>query len=323
MKLSRAVDLWLGELHRAGRSEGTRESYRRQLWKLLGQLERTRPDVDACEVTPNDCRAFLDNWLGKKASTVCTVHSALNGLFTWLYLEGEIPANPMMRIKRPRRPKPGEAEVVIVTSGDVERIFAAVETWQEFLCVAVLAYTGARRNAASRLRWRDVDLLDGRMRLREKGNKINDVPVPDELLTILRAAIESDEVACSPDDYVITNRRTASVRRAERTNKIVYETVVAVAERAGVRATAHALRRAFAVAFLTSHPGAIESLQALMNHSRVDTTQVYLRALNRSQAMEVVRDLSWSTSAEFPHRAPEGAWQQEKAHTGFEPVPPP
>ena len=38
---------------------------------------------------------------------------------------------------------------------------------------------------------------------------------------------------------------------------------------------------AFAVAFLTTHPDAIESLQALMNHSRIDTTQVYLRALNR------------------------------------------
>jgi site-specific recombinase XerD len=78
------------------------------------------------------------------------------------------------------------------------------------------------------------------------------------------------------------NRRPASVRRAERSNKVIWETVMRVANRVGVRATVHALRRAFAVAFLTSHPGAIESLQALMNHSRIDTTQVYLRALNRT-----------------------------------------
>jgi site-specific recombinase XerD len=80
------------------------------------------------------------------------------------------------------------------------------------------------------------------------------------------------------------------------------------------RATVHALRRAFAVAFLTSHPGAIESLQALMNHSRIDTTQVYLRALNKSKAMEAVRDLSWSSGLRP---------QAVEAHTGFEPVPPP
>ena len=66
--------------------------------------------------------------------------------------------------------------------------------------------------------------------------------------------------------------------------------------------------------FRTSHPGAIEALQALMNHSRIDTTQVYLRALNRSKAMEAVRDLSWG----FGFQA-----IAEEAHTGFEPVLPP
>jgi len=81
-----------------------------------------------------------------------------------------------------------------------------------------------------------------------------------------------------------------------------------------VRTTVHALRRAFAVAFLTQYPGALESLQALMNHSRIDTTDVYLRALNRTDAMEAVRDLSWSPG--LPSLV-------GKAHTGFEPVPPP
>jgi hypothetical protein len=60
--------------------------------------------------------------------------------------------------------------------------------------------------------------------------------------------------------------------------------------------------------------GAVVSLQALLNHSRIDTTQVYLRALNRSKALEAVRDLSWGSG--FQSKGIE-------AHTGFEPVPPP
>jgi hypothetical protein len=112
--------------------------------------------------------------------------------------------------------------------------------------------------------------------------------------------------ACRPPN----GWRTHSVR----SSKVLWETVLIVAARANVRATTHALRRAFAVAFLESHPGALESLQALMNHSRIDTTQVYLRALNRTKAMEAVRDLSWGSG--FQSRG-------EKAHTGFEPVPPP
>jgi hypothetical protein len=60
-----------------------------------------------------------------------------------------------------------------------------------------------------------------------------------------------------------------------------------------------------------------------MNHSCVDTTQVYVRALNRSMSMEAVRDLSRSTPTEFVYQASEAAGFQGKAHTGFEPVPPP
>src|SRR5688572_3500062 len=304
----------MGELARAGRAPGTRASYERYLFKFVDQLERTRQDVEVREVTTNDCRHFLDAWNGRSASTVCSIHSALTGLLGWLYLEGEIDANPMVRIPRPRRPRPEDVDVVIVTPRDVQRMLAATDGWQEFLCLSVLAYMGPRRDSASRLRWRDVDLDEGTLRFKEKGSKVDVKPMPHELHAILRAAFESGAVGIQPDDYVIPNRRPASVRRKERSNKIIWETVLRVANRVGVKATVHALRRAFAVAFLTGKPGAIESLQALMNHSRIDTTQVYLRALNRSKAMEAVRDLSWG-----PGLQP----SLGKAHTGFEPVPPP
>jgi integrase len=314
LRLSRAIDLWTGELARAGRTPSTRASYERYLFKFVSQLERSRPDIDVKEVTTNDCRHFLDAWNGRSASTVCSIHSALSGLFKWLYLEGEIDSNPMLRIPRPRRPRPDDVDVVIVTPGDVERMLRACEDWQELLCLSVLAYLGPRRDSASRLRWRDVDLDEGTIRFKEKGSKVSVKPMPHELHGVLRIAHGSDQVGSGADHYVIPNRRPGAVRRAERSNKVIWETVLRVAERVGVRATVHALRRAFAVAFLTSHPGAIESLQALMNHARIDTTQVYLRALNKSQAMEAVRDLSWGLGFKA---------EAVKAHTGFEPVPPP
>jgi hypothetical protein len=50
-----------------------------------------------------------------------------------------------------------------------------------------------------------------------------------------------------------------------------------------------------------------------MNH-HASTQRITLRALNKSKAMEPVRDLSWGLGFQ-----PEAV----KAHTGFEPVPPP
>ena len=167
-------------------------------------------------MTTNHCRTFLDKWIDKSPSTVASIHSALNGLFRWLYLEGEIDANPMIRVARPRRTRPEDLDVVIVKPAEVERMSAAAEDWQEFLCLSVLAYTGLRRSSASRLRWHDVDLDAGTIRVLEKGGKTAVKPISNELVEILKAAGESSEVECRADAYVIPNRRAARVRRKER-----------------------------------------------------------------------------------------------------------
>lgn len=70
---------------------------------------------------------------------------------------------------------------------------------------------------------------------------------------------------------------------------MIWETVKKVVARAGVTAHPHAIRPAFAVRFLESHTGDLEALQPLMGHSRLETTAVYLRRLNRVRAMERVR----------------------------------
>lgn len=110
MRLSRAVDRWLGELARGGLADSTIDAYRRHLNKLIAHQERRDLDADARDVTTDDCRAFLDGWLrvsdktGRpiQPGTICNVYSALSGLFKWLYLEGEIPVNPMVRVRRPK-----------------------------------------------------------------------------------------------------------------------------------------------------------------------------------------------------------------------------
>ena len=76
---------------------------------------------------------------------------------------------------------------------------------------------------------------------------------------------------------------------------MIWETIRRLGERAGVQAHAHAIRGAFAVRYLDTHPGDVEALKELMGHTRLDTTQVYLRKLNRSRAMERVRDLDWGS----------------------------
>jgi hypothetical protein len=89
------------------------------------------------------------------------------------------------------------------------------------------------------------------------------------------------------------------VKGDERSNKIVYEIVKSVGDRAGVTVHPHALRAAFAVHFLETAPNRIQALKELMGHDDIGTTMTYLRRFNRSRDMEVVRGLSWSSNR-FP-----------------------
>jgi integrase len=307
---SRAIDLYIGDLARRGRSASTRASYRRLL-NDFADVVRDRPPA---ELVIEDYERFLDRWISCAPSTLATGVSLVRGFSHFLYERGYSSIDVAEPLRRPKRPRAEDLDVVTVSSTDVARLLEAAEDWQELLCVATAAYLGARRNALALARRRDADLEGGTIRFVEKGRKVAVKPMPHEYLAILRAA-EAHGIWAGPEEYLIPNRRPASVRRSERSDKIVWETIKRVAARAKIKTHVHALRAAFAVKFDEAHPDQVIALKELMGHTRLETTLIYLRRKDKARAMEAVRDLSWGSNV-FPEEA-------EEAHTGFEPVPPP
>ncbi|MET0939259.1 MAG: tyrosine-type recombinase/integrase [Gaiellaceae bacterium] len=178
-----------------------------------------------------------------------------------------------------------------VDVADVPRLFAAAETWPERLALAILVYMGPRRRAVARLRLSDYDRLHGRLRFREKGGKVVWKPVPDELRSLLEAAITAGAIT----DYLVPPEGYLQ-RKDDRDDRVIWRIVKRVAARAGIEAHVHALRAAFAVYSLERFPGDVEALKELLGHRSIATTQVYLRKLDRDTAMERVRGLSWSVA---------------------------
>jgi integrase len=103
--------------------------------------------------------------------------------------------------------------------------------------------------------------------------------------------------AVDHDPYLIPGNAVQR-RPGDRDDRVVWRLIRKVAERAGVKTTVHALRAAFAVAYLeqmgTEH---LFSLQQLMGHSRPETTNLYLRRLDRRRSMETVRGLNWGVES--------------------------
>lgn len=305
-----AMDAYLGDLARAGRTTATRTKYQQVLWSFATFLEQQ--GVDECDrITTDLCRRFLDRWIDRSPSTQALGWTVLNKFSAFLVNETVRDDNPMTRIPRARRKRPEDLDVVTVSTSDVERMFMAALTTQEILCLAVLAYMGPRRSAASRARRRDVDLERGTIRFVEKGGKVAVKPIPDELAAIIRAA-DDMRVWPSPNDYLIPSRRDPKNR--ERSPKVIYDTVTRIAARAGVRSHVHALRAAFAVRMDELNPGRLVAIKELLGHSRVETTMVYLRRQDKHREMEAVRGLSWASG--FPSNA-------DVPPAGFEPALPP
>jgi integrase len=327
LRIGEAIDLYLGELARRGRSPRTIDAYRR---KLNGLADSVR-DAYVDEIRLQDYERYLNQWIESARSTLASSVSLVRGFSEFLWERGYTRDHVALTLKRPRRPRAEDLDVVTVTGEDVARLLDSCETWQEYLCVSTAIYLGARRRALALARRRDVDVDKGTVRFVEKGGKVITKPMPDEYATIVRAADEAG-VWRSSDDYLIPNRRPGAVKRAERSDKVIWSTVKIVAARADVVSHVHALRAAFAVQFDEANPDQVIALKELLGHARIDQTLVYLRRKDKAKAMEAVRTLSWGSwnAPEFPsseaaarRKAPVSRGFHEEAHTGFEPVPPP
>jgi len=327
LRIGEAIDLFLGELARQGRQDGTLRDYQHKLNLLADDLKDGYVD----EIDLTDYEHFLNRWVGAAPSTMASSVSLVHVFSKFLWRRGFVADDVGRLIERPRKPRPEDLDVVTVSMDDVRRMLDACETWQEFLCLATAIYLGARRGALARVRLSDVDFGAGTIRFFEKGGKVIVKPLPDEYFEILGSA-HDEGVWKSGEDYLIPNRRPGAVRNRERSDKVIWETVKKVALRAGVEATVHALRAAFAVQFDEANPDQLIALKELMGHTRIETTLVYLRRKNRAKAMEAVRSLSWGGAGHFQFPPREEAARKKpplsrgfvaEAHTGFEPVPPP
>jgi integrase len=327
LRIGDAIDLYLGELARRGRSPRTIREYFRKLCRFADDVR----DAYVHEIEIRDYERFLDRWRDSGRSTLASSVSLEKGFSEYLFERGYASEHVAYPLRRPPRLRPEDIDVVTVSSADVRRMLESCETWQEYLCLTTAIYLGSRRAALARVRLADVDFENGRIRFVEKGAKVQTKPFPAEYESILRAALDAG-VWKSDAEYLIPNRRPGAVRRDERSDKVIWETVKTIAKRAGVVAHVHALRAAFAVQFDEANPNNVIALKELLGHARIDQTLVYLRRKDKQRAMDAVRTLSWGGAGQYVF-APreEAAYKKpplsrgfgEEAHTGFEPVPPP
>jgi integrase/recombinase XerD len=255
-----------------GLARHTLEGYRRDLDRLQSWAIRNGRQI--AELTRPDLRKWIAGLSreGLAPTSIARAVSATRGFFKFLMLDGHIKSHPAEDLDTPQRfsylPN-------FLTEDEINRLLAtpdiSAENGIRDRAVLELMYaTGLRVSELVNLKNADVDLLAGLVVCHGKGNKERRVPLGKSAIHWLQqyAAVKAG-YGKQPAPHVFLNRGRPFTRQ------LAWSMIKRHAEKAGIKnVSPHTLRHSFAT-HLLQHGADSRSVQALLGHSDISTTQIY------------------------------------------------
>ena len=202
--------------------------------------------------------------------------SSLRRFYRWMLREGMIQTDPSALIKSPRlhRVLPGS-----LTENEVEQLLAAPDTSTPYglrdrAMLEVMYASGLRVSELIGLELGQIDVRLGVIRIVGKGNKERLVPVGEQAIETLADYMRegrSELVTPLRSSHLFLSKRGTGMSRQAFWQIIKRYTLLA-----GIRTNVspHTLRHAFAT-HLLNHGADLRTLQMLLGHSDLSTTQIY------------------------------------------------
>lgn len=270
-----------------GAAENTRQSYERDLRDYAAFLvaRRTAPaDADA-----TDIRAYLGQMsdAGVAASTAARRLSALRQFHRFLFTEGVRADDPTATIDAPKRRRPlpkvlGEEEVErLMTAAQAQPGVEGLRT----RCLIEVLYAGGLRVSelvslpvAAAARGEDFLMVTG------KGGKERLVPLSAPAVEAIaayravRPAFSRNREAAEKSPYLFPSRGKEGHLTRQRFGQILKALALA-ANLDPAKVSPHVLRHAFA-SHLLAHGADLRSVQKMLGHADISTTQIYTHILD-------------------------------------------
>ena len=277
-----ALNQWLtGLAALKGRADNTINAYRNDVAGFLGFLQTHHGDALGtgviARVTISDMRSWMASERGRgvSARSLARQLSAVKQFMAWLGERDGFDVTPVLSTRSPRfkrplpRPLPPDAAVqMIATVGEM-----ADMPWvgQRDVAVVTLLYgAGLRISEALSLTGASFPLSDS-LRIRGKGDKERMVPI----LPICADAVARYVAAC-PFPVEPEAALFRAVRGGALSPRPIQKAMEAARAVLGLPATAtpHAMRHSFATHLMTQG-GDLRSIQELLGHASLSTTQAY------------------------------------------------
>jgi len=266
-----------------GLSPNTIEAYQRDISQYLAFLGDSEPDDQHVSGFVSDLRSK-----GLANSTISRKIAAVKGLHRFLVIEGMSSVDPTVLVDAPRRPDPFPKALTVEEAIDlVESPNTETPGGRRDAALLEFLYgTGARVSETVGLDLNLLDLTDKVVIVTGKGSKQRLVPLgskaveaierwlPDRLELLKRSG---------PGDPVFVNMRGGRLSRQG-----AFDIVKKHASRAGLnptRVSPHVLRHS-AATHMVEAGADLRTVQEMLGHATISTTQVYTR-VTPAHVMEI------------------------------------
>ena len=252
-------------------SPNTIDAYRRD----LGALRRFAEAQGLSRWSALDglsLRAFVadEHARGLAPPSVQRRLSACRALLRWLLKHGVVSADASSGLRGPKAPRKLPQVLDADEMGQLVEVPADAPLGLRDRAMMELFYSsGLRVSELCALRWGDIDLTGGEVRVLGKGQKTRIVPVGRHAREAL--ALHGAAAPGGPQQAVFPGRSGGPI-----TPRAVQKRVRELALRQGVwkRVHPHLLRHSFASHVLESS-GDLRGVQELLGHANIATTQIY------------------------------------------------
>jgi integrase/recombinase XerC len=277
-ELERAIGQYLDELARVGSSPHSLRAYASDLRQFVEFL--SPPDTAPPAPAAIDLLALREwmLWLYEQHLGAVSIRrklAAVRGLFRFLHREGVVPANLARLVRTPKAPQKLPEVPSPEKTNDLLNAVAADKLEQPFpardrAIFEVLYGCGLRVGELAGLNLTDLDRTENWMRVRGKGRKERQVPLPRQAAEAVERYL-CERPVVRDEAAVFLNYRGARL-----TTRGIHGIVKFYATYLGRDSSLHphSFRHAYAT-HLLSDGADLRAIQELLGHARLSTTQKY------------------------------------------------
>jgi integrase/recombinase XerC len=276
-----SINQYLAELRRRGASAHTLRNYTSDLEQFATFLEppgETAPDVE------NIDRALLREWLGhlfsQRLATISVRRkvAAIRSLFKFLRQEGILASNSAARLKTPKIPQklpdvmPEEKTNRMLDAVDAGNPVEKPSKERDVAFLELLYGCGIRVSELVGIDIDHIDLNEGWLKVRGKGNKERQTPIPERAAAAVERYLAVRKPKPGERALFLNNRGPRLTDRRVRDLVKFY----ALATTGDSTVHPHSFRHAYATHLLADGAD-LRAIQELLGHARLSTTQKYTK----------------------------------------------